>query len=103
MEPLIISSGAGAPMEVGTWPRPYMRIDAVAEVGDGFDTYLVLHGDAVPKKLVLRRYHESVDDSIDLVALARRAEVYDLWRDGRVIAVVGTAAQVAEFHRLLRG
>jgi hypothetical protein len=90
------------PLEVGSWIRPYVHVEAVGERGDGFDSYLVLHGDCVPKHLVLRRYFFVVH-SIDVVALARRAELYDLRRDGDGIEVIGEAAQIAEFHRLLRG
>jgi len=35
---------------------PYTRIDAVGPRDDCFDTYVVLHGDCIPKTLLLRRY-----------------------------------------------
>jgi hypothetical protein len=86
------------PLEVGTWLRPYVRVDAVDVAGDGFDGYVVLHGDCVPKSLVLRRYWGR-GESVDVIAMARAAELYDVRREGGVIEVIGERRNVEAFHR----
>ena len=43
------------PLKVGSWLRPYVYVEAIGEIGEGFDSYGVLHGDCAPKHLVLRR------------------------------------------------
>jgi len=98
---------------VGEWIAPYTQIlevlDAGVARGAAFETYRVLHGDAVPREIMLRRYRVVLPlDSAALRTAARDLDLYELRLVGdlgdAVLEIYATADAAARFHtRWLRG
>jgi hypothetical protein len=92
---------------VGEWIAPYTQVLEVLEAGsarDGaFETYRVLHGDAVPREVVLRRYRVVLPiDSALLRQSARDLRLYELRVVGdlgdAVLELYGDDKTIARFH-----
>ena len=73
---------------VGEWIAPYTQILEVLETGDDVEVYRVLHGDAVPRELVLRRYRVTLP--IDQ-AVMRDATQDGSLRELRIVGDLGDA------------
>jgi hypothetical protein len=96
---------------VGEWIATYTQVLEVLEAGQArgaaFETYRVLHGDAVPRELVLRRYRVTLPiDSAILREAARDLRLQELRvagdLDDAVLEVYGDADTVARFHARYR-
>ena len=87
----------------GEWIAPYTQVLEVLEGGAGFEAYRVLHGDAVPREIVLRRYRVTLPIASDkLREAARDLLLYELRVVGDLgdatLEVYGTDDSLAQFH-----
>ena len=88
---------------VGEWIAPYTQVLEVLESGAGFEAYRVLHGDAVPREVVLRRYPVTLPIQTEkLREAARDLLLYELRVVGDLgdatLEIYGTDESLAQFH-----
>jgi hypothetical protein len=88
---------------VGEWIATYTQVLEVLEGGAEFEAYRVLHGDAVPREIVLRRYRVTLPiESEKLREAARDLLIYELRLVGDLgdatLEIYGTDASLAQFH-----
>ena len=88
---------------VGEWIAPYTQVLEVLEAGEGVEAYRVLHGDAVPREIVLRRYRVRLPIETEVLReAARDLALHELRVVGdlgdAVLEVYGLEDAVASFN-----
>lgn len=99
--------GLGATHAVGEWIAPHTQVLEVLEAGDEVHAYRVMHGDAVPRELVLRRYRVTLPIDQDVMRAATQdGSLHELRIVGdlgdAVLEIYGTADAVAKFDASFR-
>lgn len=99
--------GSGAKHAVGDWIATYTQVLEVLDAGDDVEAYRVLHGDAVPRELVLYRYPVVLPIDEDVMRSAMRdGDLHELRIVGdlgdAVLEVYGLPDAVARFHAAFR-
>ncbi|HTL36931.1 MAG TPA: hypothetical protein VL326_27535 [Kofleriaceae bacterium] len=88
---------------VGEWIASHTQVLEVLEGGQGFEAYRVLHGDAVPREIVLHRYRVRLPlDSATLRSAARDLPLYELRvvgdLDDAILELYGDSDAVERFR-----
>jgi hypothetical protein len=99
--------GSGAKHAVGEWIATHTQVLEVLDAGDDVEAYRVLHGDAVPRELVLYRYRVTLPISEAVMRTATQdGGLHELRIVGdlgdAVLEVYGNADAVAAFDAAFR-